>query len=349
MRTVFESRASTILFNLLRTNSRGSGVYLLPANVCPIVPFSVLTAGAHYEFIDINPVTLCMDWGILQRRIVENGKSPVHGIIYVRTYGYCDEDVGTIFADLKSKSKSLLIVDDRCLTRPEPDSSSTDLYGADVILYSTGYGKYVDLGEGGFAHLRDSIPYESHVGTYQKEHLEYITRIYKQHICDERALYRDGNESQIMTVLEQACGWLETEAPAFNWQSYTQKIIKQRKIVDSKKQKLNAIYHKVIPESIKLPRGFHTWRFQIQVEEKKRLLADIFDAGFFASGHFFPASRLFGGRKKKNADNVYRKVVNLFNDMHVDEYKVDRVAEVVRRHVKIYGVGGARLITTECT
>jgi hypothetical protein len=47
----------------------------------------------------------------------------------------------------------MLIVDDRCLCTPEFEVSST----ADVVLFSTGYAKIVDLNFGGYAFVQENI------------------------------------------------------------------------------------------------------------------------------------------------------------------------------------------------
>ena len=50
MNFVYEIRASTILHNLLRASSQHRP-WLLPANVCPIVPLTFLKAGCEFEFV----------------------------------------------------------------------------------------------------------------------------------------------------------------------------------------------------------------------------------------------------------------------------------------------------------
>ncbi len=61
--------------------------------------------------------------------------------------------------EIKENHPDLLLIDDRCLCVPdlEPDLSSP----AEVILYSTGYGKIVDLGFGGYACLSGNLAYQS--------------------------------------------------------------------------------------------------------------------------------------------------------------------------------------------
>ena len=163
MKIVFEARASTILFNLAAETFRTGARFLLPANVCPVVPLALLAAGRPFEFVDLDPESLCMDWTRLRERITARNKPSVAAVLYARTYGI-EGDAGALFRELKALDDKLLLIDDRCGGRPEPDSALADPQGANVVLYSTGYGKYVDLGFGGFAHMHDEVAYRSRRG-----------------------------------------------------------------------------------------------------------------------------------------------------------------------------------------
>ena len=126
--TVFARRASAILYNLALSRGNGRGHYLLPANVCPVVPLALLKAGCVFEFIDIDPDTLCMDDRLLQARIEAPHLPPVAGVVYVRTYGF-ERDMTTLFRQLKTYAPETCLIDDRCASRPEPDKDSVDRQG----------------------------------------------------------------------------------------------------------------------------------------------------------------------------------------------------------------------------
>ena len=152
---VSHARACSILRNLVISRRGPGGVFLLPANVCPVVPLTLLTARQPFEFIDVDPNDLSMDRALVNRRL-ECPEPYVAGIIYVRSYGFL-ADISDSFSSWKVSSPDRLIVDDRCLSPPEVEGAN--LEGADAILFSTGYGKYVDLGSGGFAYLAPDTPY----------------------------------------------------------------------------------------------------------------------------------------------------------------------------------------------
>ena len=49
----FANRASAVLFGYLKSGEFKKP-FLLPANVCPVVPLSMMKAGVDYEFVDID-------------------------------------------------------------------------------------------------------------------------------------------------------------------------------------------------------------------------------------------------------------------------------------------------------
>jgi len=57
---LFEDRAATVLYKVLLTLNKDK-YFLLPLNVCPIVPDTFLKANIKFKFIDIDIKTLCMD------------------------------------------------------------------------------------------------------------------------------------------------------------------------------------------------------------------------------------------------------------------------------------------------
>ena len=165
MRTAFEARASTILYNLVSTLPTSAGVYLLPANICPVVPLALIAAGRPFEFIDLDPASLCMSPSLLCQRLTARDQQHVAGMLFARTYGV-DFDASPLFHELKVLLPDLLIIDDRCAASPEPNTVRLNWQGADCVLFSTGYAKQVDLGFGGFAHLCDHVPYSTHHGLH---------------------------------------------------------------------------------------------------------------------------------------------------------------------------------------
>ena len=150
MRRVAAYRANKILYNFLRSN-KISGEALLPVNVCHSVVATVQYAGLQVRFVDIIADTLYMD-------TVEalNHAKDASLLIYVHTYGF--EDVPQEFyKQAKVLNPNIYIVDDRCLCLPE---LSVDDSAADLVVYSTGEKKQVDLGKGGIGFIAEDKQYE---------------------------------------------------------------------------------------------------------------------------------------------------------------------------------------------
>ncbi|WP_198291692.1 hypothetical protein, partial [Pseudomonas asplenii] len=170
----FEQRAATVLFKII-TSPILSGPFLLPANICPIVPLVFLKAGRSFEFIDICPRTLCLDHEAVMARWRRPGTPPA-GIVYARSYGAVFK-TDQIFSEIKSLSPQALIIDDRCLCPPDFNNIICD--HTDAVLYSTGYAKYVDIGFGGFGLLRYKTPYKDTQHSFNPQALKELTKKYK--------------------------------------------------------------------------------------------------------------------------------------------------------------------------
>ena len=251
--TVFARRASAILFSLLRSHA-DSRPFLLPANVCPIVPETFAAAERAFELVDINETTLAMDSAQCVERIRTNAFA---GLLFVRPYG-SERDPSELFAALRTAQPDLLIIDDRCLCRPDVKGSTLSP-AADVSLFSTGYAKFADIGEGGFAFLRDRVAY---------------------------APATDGPD------------WLDLRDPEVSWEEHKRRTVDAAHAAATHKKALNDIYSRTIPARVQLSPEVQQWRFNIRVPDSERLIDAAFAAGLFASRHYpalgdFPvASRL---------------------------------------------------------
>jgi hypothetical protein len=150
----FERRACVILHNLLRSRA-DPRPFLLPANICSIVPETLRHARQPYELVDITDPTLEIDTGTCIERLRQRSGGYA-GVVFVRPYG-CDRAVNSLFRRLKEIQPDILVIDDKCLCQPDFELTGTDP-DADVTLFSTGYGKHTDIG-GGFAVLHDAVAY----------------------------------------------------------------------------------------------------------------------------------------------------------------------------------------------
>jgi hypothetical protein len=306
--------------------------------VCPVVPLTLLDAKVPFEFIDLDATTLCIHWKSLIGRVSVAKAPPVSAVIYIRTYGYEGEDLAPLARELKDSRSAPLLIDDRCLCRPEPDLEKVDMQGADVVLFSTGHAKYVDLGWGGFAHIEEKVPYVAADNGFAQAQLNRLTSFYKRHVRSGHPIFEKGKEEQAIALIGRYRGWLDRTPRKTEWGAYLEEIAEARRLCDTQKARLNEVYRRYLPPQIQMAGGYHAWRYQVRVRQKEVLLRNVFAESLFASDHFFPASVLFGGEPLAVAAELHNNVVNLFNDKYFSDEQARRIAELTRQHCDEYGV-----------
>jgi len=315
-RLVHERRAATVLYHLLCAQ-RADGPWLIPANVCPIVPLTLLKAGRPWELVDIEEATLCMDRDAILARVTRAPRPA--GVLWVRTYG-TRRDFDEFFHELERRAGDTLLVDDRCLLPPRFDEPLAG--SVDVALYSTGYGKVLDLGGGGFARLAPSAPYAQRELAFDEAALRRLTADYKRALAERRALLRaDGD-------------WLDARPPEMSLDTYAETVAGRLAAALEHKARLNAIYRRELPPEICLDEEFCGWRFQIRVRRKDALLSSIFAHGLFASSHYASLDGVLGAGASARAAALHADVVNLFNDGYYTEAQARATVELVRAHVQ---------------
>jgi dTDP-4-amino-4,6-dideoxygalactose transaminase len=240
---VYERRACAIIYNLLRRRA-DRRPFLLPANVCPIVPATFAEAEQAVEFVDIDERSLEID----RETVVDRVQSGAYGgILFVRPYG-SECNAAPFFEQLRSVQSDLLLIDDRCLCRPDYDEKTAPI--ADATLFSTGRAKYVDLSGGGFAQVAERVVYERSASN------------------------------------RVSAPWLDLRAPEQPWDEYCHAVAEARAAADTHKATLNALYERELPAAIQFAPELQKWRFNIRVPKAEALVASIFAAGLFASRHY---------------------------------------------------------------
>jgi dTDP-4-amino-4,6-dideoxygalactose transaminase len=301
---VHERRASAVLYRLL-VASADRRPFLLPANVCPVVPRTFLTAGRPVELVDIAADTLALDGAAcldqVRRRAGELG-----GVLFVHPFG-AETDIAPLFGELRQAQSDLSLIDDRCLAPPEPERPPVP--DADATLYSTGYAKVVDLGRGGFAHLADGVAYR-----------------------------RDLTSLASLTPVDPAdADWLDLAPPEESWEAYREELAAALPAAAAHRRRLNAIYRAGLPAEIRLGDRFDRWRHQIVVPESEALVAELFARGLFASRHYPSLGGEVAPGSFPVADRLAARIVNLFNDRYYDESQAEETVAVVVDHLARYG------------
>ena len=150
MKLLTANRAKKILYNFVKTNNI-SGKVLLPANICESVAKVLLYAGMDIHFVDIQVNNLCID----QLTVLQLAPSAAM-LLFVHTYGV-EDDFYEFFAQVKEVNPNIIIVDDKCLCLPDLNVDETP---ADIVLYSTGAKKMVELGGGAIGYIADQWEYD---------------------------------------------------------------------------------------------------------------------------------------------------------------------------------------------
>ncbi len=309
---VLEPRACTILFNFI-TSNKSPLPYVMPANICPIVPITFFKAGQTIQFADIIPETFSLDEKICLE-LARNQK--IGGILLVHTYGEVTSH-SEFFSKLKNIDPNIFIIDDRCLCKP--DFSEPLFENIDLILYSTGYGKYVDAGSGGFGWIKQGISYkESHL-PFNQRHLEGLEQGYKASIQSKSVFhYRDND-------------WLETRPMDMDFQSFSIKVTEVLKEMIQMKTQINKIYRKLLPAQIQLPEIFNDWRFNILVPNKTEVLKALFDNHLFASSHYASLGGIMAEGVFPFAEDLHTHIINLFNDQHFSVEQAQKTTSIINQ------------------
>jgi hypothetical protein len=317
---LFESRASIILFNVLNSLSI-KGKVLLPLNICPIVPSILLKLKVDFDFIDIDNKTLCMDeYETLEKLKID---SSISIIIFVHTFGI-EINKDDFFKKIKKINEEIFIIDDRCLMIPDFDIDIEENL-SDLIIYSTGYSKYVDISWGGFAFLKNKYTYEKTSLEFNEKDLnDFSSQIQKAINTESFFHYKDTS-------------WLGSNISLYKkFDEYKSIIENKTRLMKRQKERLNKIYSENLPKDIFLGKEFNNWRFSILVKNKEELLDNIFKENLFASSHYKEVEFMFKKEYKKesNARKIHKNIVNLFNDFRYDEEKAYKTVEIINKCIK---------------
>lgn len=307
MNTIFAHRACGILFRFIR---QYKGCYLLPANICPVVPLTFRQADMDFEFVDIDPDTLCID----ENKCLDLIDSGLYdGIVFVHTYG-TNYNPQSFFKKLKFNKQNrneFHIIDDKCLCRP--DIKSLDTY-ADLTIYSTGYAKYVDLGGGGYGFLKEGLSISEEIVPYEGFDIE--------------PFYKNAFKQEVF-IQQPPQGWLDAYVSDKPDALFLKQLQDEIDKIERRKRVINSVYSNAFDATSCLKDEFNQWRFNILVDDKDRTLKRIFDAGLFASSHYRPANKLFDNRSFPNADYIYSHIINLFNDKYFSVEQAKKLVEII--------------------
>lgn len=293
MRLEYGVRACGVLYNILKANEI-KGKVLMPANICETVPATYTKAGIECIFCDISE----KDWQIDKKQalgyIRDNNITVLH---YNHTYGYiCHED-DEFIKMVKKNFDNIFIVDDRCLCFPEVDKVNND---ADLVLFSTGKLKCVDMGTGGIGVIADECDYDVFFMEYSEDDEVKFENHMKQ--C------RKNNSHVDKDIL--LTNWLNTEELNIEYSEIRDMMRKAKE----HKSKLNDVYSE-LPGCMQ--EDYCKWRYQLLLYNASECREALFQAGLFCSSHYKSLGNGFFTEKRMPVCEYLEKhIVNLFNDFY---------------------------------
>ncbi|MBO6797758.1 hypothetical protein [Maricaulis sp.] len=329
MHRLTTARASCLIYGFARRQAarqKSAGRWLLPGNICEAVPLALMSADAPIEFIDIDVETLALNTDRVASSLDRHG--PCAGIINIHPYGSSHGAAQRLRHLRQLIGSNSLLIDDRCLCVPSLEPTESE---ADLVLYSTGYGKVLDLGSGGYGFARDPlnipVPEAPHDPAAERRLVSALqTAETRGQVCpmDEDEILRRSSDH-----------WLPNTAGP--------DPVEQDKHVKSNlapvlahKRMINAIYREHLPEQACWPDPFQSWRFQISTHDSHALLEHIRAAGFFASSHYRGFEHAFGKFDLPETRRLQSKTVNLFNDKNIAEDQALALALHVRAFLEAH-------------
>lgn len=312
----YANRASAVLYGFLKSHAFNEP-FLIPANVCPVVPLTMMKAGVDFEFIDIDERHTMSEALAIERL----SKRKYAGLLFVHSYGK-KFDNDDFYSELKRRESDLCIIDDRCLCKPEMDDILHK--NVDLVLYSTGYAKYIELSYGGYGIIRDGLNDRSGGGTFE----------YSEDKETEQQVYiKDCLRCNRKYELPADYPWLDGSPLKMDPDQYFGIIKAKMATVECEKEKINRIYRENLPQEVQWGDEYSQWRFMISVENRDEVLNAIFGAGLFAGTNFPPISWMFKSVHCETAEKEAKHIINLFNDFRVNEQFAHKVCEIINSKI----------------
>ena len=318
---IVAQRASAILFNFLKSVDNG-GYYLVPVNCCEVIPFTFIKAGIRYRFVDISSSHLCIDYKSICRYLDDKD---LQGIIFIYTYGI-EKDFSNLFEKIRGHREDLRIIEDKCLCKPNLSIMQLNQF-TDMVLYSTGRGKFCDIGFGGYAFMSPKFILRRYCHKFDRLALADLENRYREAIS--------------IKDIEEAifANWLNCSELDVDISRYVNEVSKECNLIEQYKEKINKIYVSKLPQEIFLlveDSPVCKWRFNILVSEKEMLLEKIFKANLFASSHY-KVPNIFSSSSNHEypvAKSLSDSVINLFNDRFFTSDMAEKISDIIVEHIQ---------------
>jgi len=318
MKRLYNTRASTILFSFLLKN-KGDGMWMIPVNICHLIPACFIKVDCPFEIIDVSKRTLDIDQDIVLDKLKKN-PNKYSGILTVRNFG---EEKGPklFYRKIKKQAPHVKIIDDACLGYPDFNSQLPQ--EVNLELYSTGYSKAVDIGYGGFGKIHDDDSLENITDlNYDEKSLVKMNQHYIDAMNDSTHILKEYFKSN----------WLNSES--INVKMYEEEVNEFFPKAVLHKTRLNKIYDDLLLPKFKEKRLSANWRYNLRLANPDFILEKINQEGLFASQHYYPLNKVFTNALCPEWETAFHFMLNLFNDFRFNEEKAKSCCKIINHYAK---------------
>lgn len=93
----------------------------------------------------------------------------------------------------------------------------------------------------------------------------------------------------------------------------------------------NEIYSNYIPSEFLLHKDANNWRYNLLVDNSKKVIEAIFNEQLFCSTHYANAAYYLQYEKHQNSDAIEHHIVNLFNNVKYSLQQVEKTAILIKK------------------
>ncbi|MCS7029384.1 MAG: hypothetical protein NZ519_11530 [Bacteroidia bacterium] len=302
----FTNRAIGLLYHFLLDQGKYIDTWLLPSQICFSVP---------YLFLKLGKKVIFYDFGFSHIDVLRlfTGKE---GVLIVDYFGteWDIEQVSII------KDTVPCLIHDKCLSVCNPDYP----YKADLTIFSSGKGKVVDMGYGGFGIAINKLNIENKVNNLKS--INYENFYNKKDFYWKQII----NGNRRFCLREVSGSWIDIYSNLID-ENYEKSFFEKQNKSIQHKNLLNQIYRSIIPADLYFHQTSNIWRFNLLITNKSKLLNSIFMNNLFASSHYVNVAKYIMRQDTLvRSDIIENHIVNLFNDFNFDIEKAERCARIVR-------------------
>lgn len=317
MKVTHLNRGLGIIYLFVKNNFNHISNWLIPATICFSVPLLFLKLKKRITFYDFgfNP-------DLILERVPKNEKV---GILIFDYYGKKWEE--SCIAYLKNYFDC--IIHDCCLSYPETVIENISAKHADLVVFSTGPKKTVDIGYGALGYYKSCYDMRTETISYSEE--------WKKNYCKLEQNWKKSlnNHSVFSNFKCVASDWIDISSSKIE-DDYVDEVKKKNRQVKKIKTKINSIYEEIIPDELKLKGLSNDWRYNITIDHPEVILNEFRQHNLFASTHYANTAQILGyGNEELNKSLFVEKhIINLFNDFYYDTNMAEISARIIKELYK---------------